>query len=208
MACTGCGSSNCRGCKDITVELPEGIGIESITDNGDGTWTITYTDNSTQIIDTPGTVPNDDWVDLDETDMLAINYTGTADYDVPTHGVFEIDLRYKILNEDTVVVHGRTKRTVDITSLTDTVGCNFRFAAFGSSDWFTGTKVFKTLPIDYRFTATLYSISGSTLLNYIENVVPQVVAATNMISVGESILGLPNGRYTFYTHFEFTFEIE
>jgi hypothetical protein len=209
MACSGCGASSCRGCKDITIELPEGRGIDgNITDNGDGTWTITYTDGTTQIINTPGTVPNDSWVELDETDMLVINYTGTATYDLPTHGTFEIDLRYKILNEDTVVIHGRTKRIVDITGLTNTVGCNFRFAPFGSSNWFAGTKVFKTTVLDFRFPATVFSISGSTLLNNVECAIPSVVSGNNMISINDSVLNLPNGRYTFYTHFEFTFEIE
>jgi len=210
MACNGCGSSSCRGCKDIKVVLPAGVGIDTITDNGDGTWTILYTDSTTQIINTPGSIPNDVWVELDETDMIAINYTGTANYSPASHGVFEIDLRYKILNEDSICVQGRLKRTVDILSSIDTFGCNFSFAPFGSSSWFAGTKILATpvSNLDFRVPVTIYVISGSNQYNYCGNLIyQQNLAGNNLISMGNSITGIHNGTHTFYSQFEFIAEI-
>lgn len=205
MACTGCGASSCRGCKDIKVVLPSGVGISSITDNGDGTWTITYTDATTQVIDTPGSVPNDVWVTLDETDMIAINYTGTATYDQPTHGSPEIDLEYKILNEDTIVIKGQLKRTVDITALDNSINCNFSFAPF-SSNWYVGTK--KLVPTIQRTPVSIITTTPtSTPPNQIGNMVASTTGANNLISVGYTNLQMPNGTYVFYIHFEFTCEL-
>lgn len=205
MSCTGCGASSCRGCKDITVTLPTGVGIESITDNGDGTWTITYTDSSTEIIDTPGTVPNDAWVTLDYSDMTSVAFTGTATYDQPTHGLPTIDLEYKIIAEDTVIVKGQVVRTVDITGLTNSVNQNFRFAAFGSSNWFAGTKIF--VPTTQRVPISIYT--GTTTDNVMQkgNVIISTSASQNLISIGETNLQLPNGTYTITIHFEVTCEI-
>lgn len=205
MACTGCGSSNCRGCKDITIELPQGVGIDSITDNGDGTWTITYTDNSTQIIDTPGSVPNDSWVTLNETNMTAINFTGTATYTLGVHADPQIDLKYKIIAEDTVIVKGTTVWEITVTGASNSVNHNFRFAPFGSSNWFTGTKIF--VPYTQRVPLTLYTMTASDLPNQIGSVVISTSSSQNLISIAGTNLQLPNGNYTITTHFEVICEL-
>ncbi len=206
MSCTGCGGSSCRGCNDIKIVLPEGVGVESITDNGDGTWTITYTDNSTQVINTPGSVPNDAWVSLDETDMITINYTGTATYSLPSHGIAEIDIEYKILNEDTIVVKGQLKRTVDVTALDNSINCNFSFAPFGSSNWFAGTKKF--VPTIQRVPIAIYTTTPvASPINPTGCIIASTSGANNLISLGETNLQLPNGTYVFYVHFEFTCEL-
>lgn len=205
MACTGCGASSCRGCKDIRVILPAGVGISSITDNGDGTWTITYTDASTQIIDTPGSVPNDAWVSLAYTDMTAVNFTGSATYSAPTHGAPTIDLEYKIIAEDTVIVKGQVVRTVDVTGLSNSINQNFRFAPFGTSNWFVGTKIF--VPTTQRVPITIYTSTSTDLPNQKGCAVISTASSENLISIGETNLQLPNGRYTITIHFEVVCEI-
>ncbi len=205
MACTGCGSSSCRGCKDIKVILPAGVGISSIIDNNDGTWTITYTDASTQIIDTPGSVPNDAWVTLDYSDMTAVAFTGSATYSAPTHGIPTIDLEYKIIAEDTVIVKGQIVRQVDITGLSNSVNQNFRFAPFGTSNWFAGTKIF--VPTTQRVPITIYTSTSTDLPNQKGCAIISTASSENLISIGETNLQLPNGRYTITIHFEVTCEI-
>ena len=58
MACTGCGSTACRGCKDMKIILPTSVGVSTVVDNGDGTFTITLTNGTATIINT-ATPPND-----------------------------------------------------------------------------------------------------------------------------------------------------
>jgi hypothetical protein len=205
MSCTGCGSSSCRGCKDITVELPEGRGIDTIADNGDGTWTITYSDSTTQIINTPGTVPNDPWVSLAYADMTAVNFTGTATYSAPSHGLPTINLEYKIIAEDTVIVKGVIVRAVDITGLTNSINQNFRFPAFSGSNWFAGTKLF--VPTTQRVPISIYSNTTTDNIMQKGNAIISTASSQNLISIGETNLQLPNGTYTFNIHFEVTCEI-
>jgi len=205
MACSGCGASSCRGCKDIRVTLPAGVGVDSITDNGDGTWTITYTDNSTQIIDTPGSVPNDAWVSLAYADMTAVNFTGSATYSLPSHGLPTINLEYKIIAPDTVIVKGVIVRAVDITGLTNSINQNFRFAAFSGSNWFAGTKLF--VPTTQRVPISIYSNTTTDNVMQKGNVIISTASSENLISIGETNLQLPNGTYTFNIHFEVTCEI-
>jgi len=206
MACNGCGASSCRGCKDIKVTLPAGRGISTVTDNGDGNWLITYTDATTELVAAPAVVvPNDLWVSLDETNMSAIAFTGTATYDLPSHGAPTIDLEYKIISEDTVIVKGQVVRSVDITGLTNSINQNFRFPPFGSSNWFSGTKIF--VPTIQRVPIAIYTSTITDNVMQKGCVIIATSASENLISIGETNLQLPNGTYTITIHFEVTCEI-
>ena len=198
MSCGGCGKSSCRGCKDIKVILPAGVGISSITDNEDGTWTITYTDNSTEIINTPASPPSDAWVDLDETDMTSIIFAGTA-----THNTTVIDLTYKIIAADTVIIKAFVRINATVTALGNTLQNSFRFAPFGSSTWFTGTKLID--PMIQRVPISIYSTTST--LNPTGTVSFSTLSSENLISIGETNLQMPNGTYTFDIHFEATCKI-
>lgn len=204
MACTGCGGSSCRGCKDITVTLVDNTVVESISVEGD-TLTTTYTDGTTQADVIAADVPNDAWVSLAYADMTAVNFTGTATYSQAAHGLPTINLEYKIIAEDTVIVKGQVVRQVDITGLTNSVNQNFRFAAFGSSNWFAGTKIF--VPTTQRVPISIYT--GTITDNVMQkgNAIASTSASQNLISIAETNLQLPNGTYTITIHFEFTCEI-
>jgi hypothetical protein len=91
MSCTGCGSSSCRGCKDITVVLPETNGIESMEVTEGGDILVTYTDGSTDTLAIGLAIPEDDWVELDETIVSVFNFTGSA-----TLNSSSLDLAYKV----------------------------------------------------------------------------------------------------------------
>lgn len=194
MSCGGCGKSSCRGCKDIKVLLPAGRGISTVTDNGDGNWLITYTDATTELVAAPAVVvPNDSWIDLDETDMSSITFSGTA-----THTSTAIDLTYKIIAEDAVIIKCFMRIEATITGLTNTLQNSFRFPALGSSNFFVGTKLLTGMT--QRVPISLYS-SGN-VLNPTGCVTFSNIAGVNLISIGETNLQIPNGDYTFDIHFE------
>ncbi len=76
MSCNGCSNKNCRGCKDIKVVLPEQFGLDPdtpVVDNGDGTITINFNDGTSFTYSTAGTVPEDDWVHIDENSSVVAN---------------------------------------------------------------------------------------------------------------------------------------
>lgn len=204
MACTGCGGSSCRGCKDITVTLVDNTVVESISVEGD-TFTVTYTDGTTDALVTTSDVPNDAWVSLAYADMTAVNFTGTATYSQAAHGLPTIDLEYKIIAEDTVIVKGQVVRQVDITGLTNSVNQNFRFAAFSGSNWFAGTKIF--VPTVQRVPIAIYTSTTTDNVMQKGTIIISTSASQNLISIGETNLQLPNGTYTITIHFEVTCEI-
>lgn len=204
MACTSCGGSSCRGCKDITVTLIDNTVVESISVEGD-TFTVTYTDGTTDALVTTSDVPNDAWVSLAYADMTAVNFTGTATYNQAAHGLPTIDLEYKIIAEDTVIVKGQVVRQVDITGLTNSVNQNFRFAAFSGSNWFAGTKIF--VPTVQRVPIAIYTSTTTDNVMQKGTIIISTSASQNLISIGETNLQLPNGTYTITIHFEVTCEI-
>lgn len=89
------------------------------------------------------TVPNDDWVELTNSDMTVINYTGTAG-GTPEDRDMDISFMYKVISEDAALVKCNVRLSSPITALTDFVQFNFRFPAISGSNWFVGTKQMTT----------------------------------------------------------------
>ncbi len=204
MACTGCGTSTCRGCKDMKIILPEANGISSVTDNGDGTFTIVET-NGTSTIITTATPPNDAWVEFDETTVTTSpTYTGSA----AITGSVLLDGAYKVLNIDTVFIRCQARITATVAALTDSINFNFDLGTI-TSNWYASTKLATMVtnsgtvqgwvPI-----SIISTTSGAKPNNIGRAYAVQTPAPDGLIAVGNTNLQMPNGAYDFIIDFEMT----
>lgn len=133
MACSSCSSVTCAGCCDITVDI-DSNGIQSVVDNGDGTFTITLEDGSATTI-TTNAVPADNWVELDEgTVGTALSWSGTATLNAHT-----FDLTYKVQDAQTVVILFHGDFNITTTRADDTVNFTFGIGNI-TSNWYVGNK--------------------------------------------------------------------
>jgi hypothetical protein len=83
-----------------------------------------------------GEVPNDAWIPLDNEGMTLITPAATA-----TLNAITVNLLYKIIAEDTVIIKGYVRLDVTTTALDNTINLNMRWPAFSGSNWFTGSKI-------------------------------------------------------------------
>jgi len=205
MACTGCGASSCRGCKDMKVILPEGRGISTITDNGNGTWTITYNDATTQIINAAGavTVPTDNWVQMDETTVASFTWAGTA-----TLNTSSLDIAYKITDAQTVVMIGVMSCNVTVTGLSDSINFNYQMIPI-SSNWYAGTKKLSTVigagVIQNHAKVSIITVAAAgSVPNQIGRIYTGTVGANTLVALASTNLQLPNGTYNIIVDFQIT----
>lgn len=202
MACSGCNSTNCRGCKDIKINLPAANGIDSVTDNGDGTFTITTTDGTATVITM--TVPNDNWVEFDEATNIATApvFTGTA----TLNGSIALDGVYKVINSDTIYIRCEARMNCDITALDNSINFNFDLGNIVST-WYTGSKLPTTALAASQTWVPISIISTTT--GTVPNTIGRAYAAQTpapdgLIAVGNTNLQLKNGTYDFVINFQMT----
>ena len=202
MACTGCGSTACRGCKDMKIILPTSVGVSTVVDNGDGTFTITLTNGTATIINT-ATPPNDAWVEKEETNVAqAPANTGTS-----TNNSITMDLAYKVLNIDTVLVRCQILINADITALNNSINCNFKLGTI-TSNWFTGTKLATGTYTSFQSWSPI-SIITTTGTTAIPNQVGRAYASQSpatdgLFTIGNTNVQMPDGTYDFVIDFEIT----
>lgn len=182
----------------LAISVAGGPTIESVTTVGNDL-VITMTDGTIFTTPLPATVPNDPWVDLDATDMTAITPASSA-----INSVVSLQLAYKILSSDTIVIKGYLRVDVTITALTDSVDLNFRWPPFSGSNWFVGTKTlqgtFQRVPV----AVVMVTGGGPTPGQEAVAVGTTIGGPLNLVSIGETNLQLPNGNYLIDLHFEFT----
>lgn len=201
MSCTGCGSSSCRGCKDITVLLPEGNGIESIEVTEGGDLLITYTDGSTATIEVPTGIPEDDWAELDESTVASFSYTGSA-----TLNSSSLDLAYKVNDAQTATILGVFTSNVTITGLSNSINFNCQIAPI-SSNWFAGTKKFSTLigagvVQNHAKVSIVTTTATSSIPNQVGRIYAGTVGSNTIIALANTNLQLPNGTYNMIVDFQ------
>lgn len=203
MACGSCGSTSCRGCKDIKIVLPSAKGIQSAVDNT-GSVTITYTDGSTFTFNT-GTPTNDSWVEFDETTVAAVpNWTGTA----TLNGSVLLDGAYKVLNEDTIFIRTQARINATITAIDNSINFNFRLGTI-SSNWYAGTKlpsmVINSSTIQGWVPISIVSTTSGARPNTIGRAyAAETPAPDGLIAIGNTNLQLANGTYNFIIDWEMT----
>jgi hypothetical protein len=147
-----------------------------------------------------GEVPNDAWVNLTETDMTLVTFASAN-----INSLTSLDLAYKILSSDTVVIKGYLRLEITVTALTDTINLNFRWPAFTGSNWFTGSKTLQG--ILERVPISIINATGGLGVNSPSqqgNAIGSTLSSINLISIGQTNLQLPNGDYTIDVYFEFT----
>lgn len=206
MACSGCNSTNCRGCKDIKINLPAANGIDSVTDNGDGTFTITTTDGTATVITM--TVPNDNWVELEIGDLPSAPLWNSSKSTL--NDFTSLDVKYKIINVDTVVIS--VKARVDITTnvIDAEVNFNFRLDPF-TSNWFTGTKLgnMATATSQLYAPVSVVIITAVAAPRYtVGRAYCTPFGGQTLVSVGNTDLQLPNGNYIAEVNFQLTAKLD
>lgn len=149
----------------------------------------------------PEDIPNDPWVSLDESDMTLITFASAS-----INSLTSLDLAYKIISTDTVILKGYLRLEITVSALTDSINLNFRWAPFTSSNWFVGGKtlqgVIQRVPISIiNATGGLGVDSPSQQGNAIGSTLG---GPLNLVSIGQTNLQLPNGDYTIDVYFEFT----
>jgi hypothetical protein len=180
-----------------------GVTIQSVTTVGNDL-VITMTDGTIFTTPLPTTaVPNDPWVNLTAADMTLITPIGAA-----INSVTSLDLAYKILNVDTIVIKGYVRLDVTVTAINNDVNLNFRWAPFSGSNWFMGTKTLQGTV--ERVPIAVINPTGGGLTPGQEGVAfgSTLGGPLNFISIGETDLQLPNGNYTIDLHFEFTSQLQ
>ena len=201
MACTGCGGSSCRGCKDIRVILPTGNGISSIVVNEGGDLLITYTNGTTAVIDVPTGIPSDNWIELDESTVASYSYTGSA-----TLNSSSLDLAYKVTDAQTAVINGVFTSNITVTTLTNSLNFNCQIAPI-TSNWFTGTKRFTTvigagLVQNHAKVSIITTTAVSSIPNQIGKIYAGFTGLNTLVALGNTNLQLPNGTYNMVVDFQ------
>lgn len=148
----------------------------------------------------PTDIPNDPWVSLTEADMTLITPASAA-----INSVTSLDLAYKIISTDTVILKGYLRVEITVTALTDSVNLNFRWPAFSGSNWFVGTKTLQG--ILERVPISIVNVTGGLGVdapNQQGNAIGSTLAGLNLVAIGQTNLQLPNGNYTIDIYFELT----
>ncbi len=225
MSCNGCSNKNCRGCKDIKVVLPEQFGLDPdtpVVDNGDGTITINFNDGTSFTYSTAGTVPEDDWVHIDENSSVVANIDfATAG---PDPNVFTFDMVYKILSASHAVV--KVKALYDVTTNGPNTTMGFRIFLEDipgtSSNWLNDANNYRlqtVLPtpavpesVGYGNPVTYIPVGGTDLGS-----LPSVGAydihgragvTNNVVGAQSMYPEIQNGNYVFLIEFEVIVGIE
>jgi len=178
------------------VDLPAGADLNDVIEAFGGKFCDLIDLINAAATPAPVTIPNDPWVDVDETGMTLVTWAGTAVNNSTT-----IDMTYKIISEDAVVIKAQIVSNVTIDALTDSVNLNFRFPAFGGSSWFAGTKLID--PMIQRVPIAIFTSTATTEIpNGVGCAVFSTTAGLNLISIGETNLQMKNGSYIINVHFE------
>ena len=144
----------------------------------------------------PAVIPNDPWVDMDETEMTLVTWIGSAVNNSTT-----IDMTYKIIAEDAVVIKAQIISNVTVDALIDSVNLNFRFPAFGSSNWFIGTKLIS--PMVQRVPVAIFATTPTgEIPNQVGTAIFSTAGGLNLISIGETNLQMASDDYIIHIHFE------
>lgn len=206
MACTGCGSSACRGCKDMKIILPTANGLASVTDNLDGTVTILET-NGTSTTFSTGTPTVDPWVELEVGDLaVGPTWAGSATLNAFT----DLSLLYKVIDQYTAVMKVKASVNIDVNALANSVNFNFQLSPITSANTvFAGTKTFSTLHV--TDSALIYS-PVSIVINTavasprftVGNAYAGITGSNTLVAVGNTNLQLPEGTYDAVIEFEQT----
>lgn len=144
----------------------------------------------------PAVIPNDPWVDMDETQMNLVVWNGTA-----TQNSTTIDMTYKVIAEDAVIIKAHIISNVTVDALSDSVNLNFRFPSFSGSSWFTGSKLIDPM-IQRVPIAISCTTGGAEIPNGVGSAIFQTVSGLNFISIGDTNLQMKNGSYLIHIHFE------
>lgn len=200
MSCSGgCGGSSCRSCGDITVELPEVNGITSVTVTEGGDLLVTYTDGTTDTLDVPTGIPEDNWVEFTEATVTVFNWTGSA-----TRNSSNMDMDYKIIDPQTALLRCTMSANITITALSNSINFNFQFPAF-TSNWFAGTKKFTSV-VGGSFSFVPACIITTTATGSVPNQISRAYAsytgAVNIVALGNTNLQMPNGTYDVEVQFQ------
>jgi len=200
MSCSGgCSSSSCRSCGDITVELPEGNGIESMTVVEGGSILVTYTDGTTDTLAIGLAVPEDNWVALTEATVTIFNWTGSA-----TRNSSNMDVDYKIIDAQTALLRCTMSANITVAALSNSINFNFQFPAF-SSNWFAGTKKFTSVvggSFSYVPACIITTTATSSIPNQISRAYASYTGAANIVSLGNTNIQMPNGTYDIEVQFQ------
>ena len=204
MSCSGgCGSSSCRSCGDITVELPEGNGIESMEVTEGGDILVIYTDGTTDTLTIGLAIPEDNWVELDESTVASFSYTGSA-----TLNSSSLDLAYKVTDAQTAIIQGVFTSNVTVTALANSLNFNCQIAPI-TSNWFAGTKRFTSvlgagLVQNHVPVSIVTTTATSSIPNQIGKVYTGYVGLNTILALGSTNLQLPNGTYNMIVDFQIT----
>lgn len=151
-----------------------------------------------------GNVPNDDWVEFTNVDMIAINYTGTAG-GTPIDRNMNILFQYKVTSPDSAVVKCNVTFEAPITGILDFTQFNFTIPDITGSNWFSGNK--QMVATDIAFTRALHVpvsliATDGTGQQYVSK--GRAGASNNLFSVGFCQPNIANGSYNFEIDFEMT----
>jgi len=230
MSCS-CGNNSCNGTcvKSVIAKYkpsafiggqtgvpgPEGnpgVGIVDIIDNGDGTFTIFLSDNSDYTINLPMSVPNDDWVVIENNGAGITNPQGTSGS--TTYNDVNVNVAYKIMNADTAIVKIKAILDVDIDDVNDVLDFNFILdnISIGGSNWFPALeKRFKTnLPQSFAVPVAVTYTGGADVLLNSEYDSNGRAASTNGLFIFQSIRPriASSGNYIFLIETEMTCQLE
>lgn len=205
----------------ISAAGGDGVTIESVTVEGNDL-IITMTDGTIFTTPLPATtVPNDDWVIIQNNGegISAVTWQGSATNNAGPI----INVAYKILSEDTVLVKVLAFLDINITAPDNSL--NFRFTldniAIGASNWFPGvTKYFNStlgpvltptpFAVPVQLTAVSDGVTPGVLLPTLDEYQSKGRAFINnglVFAQSVSPVLSTNGHYQFQVEFELSAQL-